>query len=29
MLAKLADEARQLSPDSPRAVCTRQFDVVG
>ena len=29
VLAKLAAEARGLPPDSPRAVCTRQFDVVG
>jgi secreted trypsin-like serine protease len=26
-LAKLADEAQQLPADTPRAVCTRQFDV--
>jgi secreted trypsin-like serine protease len=27
VLAKLADEVRQLPADTPRAVCTRQFDV--
>jgi secreted trypsin-like serine protease len=27
VMARLADEARQLPADTPRAVCTRQFDV--